>query len=224
MHRYAHRFVVVALLAAAVVLPGAEPAQAAGSTMSCRASAIRITGEGPLAFLGTVEPVVANRRYDPCRDDEASVVDLTLPGGLGSARVLTAETETDMHESTSHAEVADLVLTVPGLPTIEAELLQASCRVSCMDEQGNQVPAEQRLSSDSEVVNLRIGGSTIDVPPGHTHIPLGIGTLHLNHVEKVKTPGRVGRPNHIIVRALWLDVPGLVDVVVGEARCGYEVR
>jgi hypothetical protein len=178
-----------------------QSASAAHLPLSCRASAIRVDG---------FEPVVANPNAFPCVADDAGLANVMLPGGLGEADALFAETRvvpmTRSSEPQAEAEsgVAHVLLTIPGLPEIEATILTSKA-TACTTCHGR-----------STIASLRIGDTVIEpVPNTHQHISLGpLGTIHLNHQERTFGPQRQGCT--VTQRALWVETP-LGDVIVAEA-------
>jgi len=223
------RFAIVTLAFAglmATILP--KPAAAEGTTaISCRASAIRITGAGPLAFLGTIEPVVSNSTGTVCANDfDGFGAPLVLPsalGAIGAVLTLTTYTQTaSLHEGGALADGLNVLLTVPGgLPIIGVQELFARVTVTCHID-GTR-PAGNRIVGTSTVLGLSINAVPVVVPllgQGHLDIPLGVGTLHLN--EKIRTAPGV-TPHVMTQRALWLDAPGLIDVVIAEAVGDYHL-
>jgi hypothetical protein len=160
---------------------------------SCRASAARVE-------LLQLEPWVANDKNVPCEADESSLITLPANPLLGAA-VLFAFTDIDADGWEAHAGAAAVAIFPAG---IAAQAATASAEGNC----------EDGFTSSSRVVGLTIGGTPIDVPPGHFEIALGpLGTLHLN--ETITTPTSVTQ------RAIWYEGP-LDDIVVGEAQVDCE--
>ncbi len=123
-----------------------------------------------------------------------------------------------LHEGSASATILDVRLTVPGVPIIDVQVLFAVVRVIC--HINGTRPAGNRIVGTSTVLGLSIDGVPVPDPPGHLDIPLGVGTLHLN--EKIRTAPGV-TPHVMTQRALWLDAPGLVDVVIAEAVGDYHL-
>ncbi len=185
----------------AIMLPQVAAAQVPGE-LSCRASAVRIEVAGATVF----EPVVANDPSEPCVTDMAGAGTIVLPDGLGTLEVLTVETQRDTDTARARSMVADVVLTVPGLPEIQAELLWA--RAAVCDG--------AHLVGRSRVVGLQIGGGPVIDTVRHEHIDLGAARLHLN--EQIRERDPVTGERTLTQRAFWLEVPALdMEIVISEA-------
>ena len=225
------RFAIVTLAFAgliATLVP--KPATAAGTTViSCRASALRLTGLGPLSFIGTVEPVVSNSSQSVCANDADGVINFLLPAGLGFVNLLNTQTTftktAALHRGTASASVTGVLLDIPAL-TITVSVLNSQVEVTCHID-GTR-PAGNRIVGTSTVVGLTIGGQPIVVPPGPLDIPLPLnGILHLN--EKTRTPP--GTTPHVLTqRALHLDLTvaagglvDLLDLVIAESVGDYHL-
>jgi hypothetical protein len=173
---------------------------------SCRASALRVTGKGPLSFLGTIEPFVANDPKAPCKAEEGGLVsDAFIPLGKGGVAVSVLDAETTDAVVGSEASVALVIVANPvdGKPLLAAAVLFSQAQANC--ESTGEI-----FSGFSEVLAVQIGKNLIEVPPGHTDIPLGpLGTVHLNETLNPT-------PLEQVQRALWVDTP-LVEVVAGES-------
>ncbi len=226
------RFAIVTLAFAgliATLVP--KPAAAAGTTViSCRASALRLTGLGALSFIGTVEPVVSNSSQSVCANDADGIGPFVLPNGLGIVGALNTQTTFTktalLHRGTAAAVVTTVVLFIPGAPIITVEFLASQVEVTCHVD-GTR-PAGNRIVGTSTVVGLAIGGNAIVVPPGPLDIPLPLlGILHLN--EKTRTPP--GTTPHVLTqRALHLDLTvaagglaDLLDLVIAESVGDYHL-
>ena len=202
------RRLLIPLIGATTLLAPVGEAAAQDNTFTCRASLVRVVGEGPLAPLGTIEPVVANEQNNPCTTENAGLLNnLELPADLGVVSLLYARTNNQSGQrGTAAAGVADVLLTVPNLPVIRVEVLTAEAAATCTNGQPG-------FTSRSRVVGLNIGGTDIAIPPGHTDIPLGpLGMLHLNET--------ITGDNSITQRALWLDTT-VADVIIAEAIADY---
>lgn len=189
----------------------AETAQAAGGQFSCRGSAARVVtfGEPPLA---TVEPVRANVNGTPCSDQSAETL---APTTIGPIKADAVSAYTHYRPGTlpsvaSAAVVSKPRIELPGL-TIEIDAVEAHASATC-----TTTTALPGLASSSKVVNLRINGSPIALPPNNEPFTLDLSPaakLVLN--EKVtSTPGVVTQ------RAVHLIVFGSNDIVAGEAIAG----
>jgi hypothetical protein len=203
-----------------VAMFASVPATAADQ-FSCRASLVRVSGEGPLADV-SVEPVVANDQGDPCVAEAKGILDALgvadapapfggdtyeLPGELGMIQILYAETATQAGSSASaRSGVAQVLLTVPGAPPVAAEVLTSRASATC--EGGTPT-----FDSSSQVLGLKIGDDApVDVSEHQHVIDLGEVVLHVN--EKTTTPTSVTQ------QALFLDTP-LVDVVIAESVADF---
>ena len=191
-----------------------SPTVTPGGNVTCRASALRITGEpgGPLADL-EIEPFVANEGNDPCTTEDSGVINpaFALPGGLGSVRVLYASTD---EAGRAEAGVAQVVLTLPEAPEIRVDLLTSEAAVSCVNN-------NPEFTSDSRVVRVQVGEDAIELPPDGEHVEVEIPdvlTLHLN--ESTTGPTADGLGQQRVQQALFLDTP-LIDVVIAESIADY---
>ncbi len=176
---------------------------------SCRASALNL--------LGLLEPVVANRPNDPCRDGTngavsaaLSVVGLQVNADVPNAK--TDQTPDDLAASapavgdkaTAHADTALATVSLSG---IRASATEADAAATCTSS-GNPT-----LSAAGKVVGLRVNGQNYNTLTGPVNIPLLLATLRINHTTTT--------PNSIRRRAIWLDNVLLPDVIVSEAIADY---
>lgn len=204
------RHTTAAGVAVLACLLGSSPAHAArAGDGTCRGSLVAVHDLG-----GTVEPVVANRRYDPCRVETAGPQPATAGGAAGSTAVAAGSASTfakggrDPAEGDTwggRAQGSDVLLTGDG-HRITAEQIAVEARVECRS--GAPV-----LSSTSTVTALTVDGQRVEVPDGGEplHYSVANGVLHVN--AEVTTANGVQR------RALWFQ--GMTaDVVAGEARAG----
>ena len=191
-----------------------SPPPAPDGHFSCRASLLRVDGEGLLGSL-FLEPIVANSAGEPCVSDAAGVLNEQLAvDALGLSvglKLLYADTVKDgSNSATAETGVAALRIElggVLGLPlggvVIEVEVLTAEAAAECPGP---------GLRGESTVVGLRINGLEVDVPLGQqplsVTLPLGLGGLHLNQTTLTG--------DTVTQRALYLDTI-LADVVVAEA-------
>jgi len=218
------RLVIAATSAALAIGPaGVWSMQNAASAapedpFTCRASAVRVDPDGPLNPLPVIEPIVANGQNNPCVAQNSGVLnDFAIPGGLGNASVLFAQTATGAG-SQAQAGVADVTITVPGAPVIRAEVLTSQANAGACTTGDPTPPA---LTGSSTIAKLTVGGTVIEPIKGPQQpIPLGpAGTLFLNQTTtSASTPG--GANDTITQRALFLDTP-LVDVVIAEAIADF---
>lgn len=176
---------------------------------SCRASALNL--------LGLLEPVVANRPNDPCRDDTNGLVSaaLSVVGLAVNADAPNAKTDqTPNNLATSAPAVgdkatahADTALATVSLSGIRATATEADAKAECTS---SGVPT---LSASGKVVGLRVNGRTYNVLTGPLNVPLLLATLRINHTTTTS--------DSIRRRAIWLDNALLPDVIIGEAIADY---
>lgn len=111
----------------------------------------------------------------------------------------------------SEAEVAHVLLNLAGIP-IEADIIRAMTRAECVDK-----PGKIRLSGDSEIQNLKIGGKSVVHVAPNQHTTLNVGLLKVEVVldEQIKKAfTKNGFPGgEIKVNALRITVKGLLGVV-----------
>jgi hypothetical protein len=176
---------------------------------SCRASALNL--------LGLLEPVVANRPNDPCKDDAStllsaalSVVGLAVNADAVNARTdqtpnnLAASAPAVGDKATAHADTALATLSLFG---IRATATEADAKAECTS---SGVPT---LSASGRVVGLRVNGQAYNVLTEPLNVPLLLATLRINHTTTTS--------NSIRRRAIWLDNVLLPDVIIGEAIADY---
>jgi len=209
--------------AAGLAAPHAQAADPVPpNEFSCRASVVRVQGEGPLSSL-KVEPIVANDGNPPgsgipCRTAHAGGVTVGLPTGAGDhVSVVTADTNDNEpcpsvpcpqvpFSGTADARVLEAQV---GGTLLRAQVLTAHAQGN--DPDGICGPAQPTLSGDSHVAQVVINGTVIEVPADkNTTVPLGVGTLFLRR--------EINEGNVITERALELELNGLLDVVVSEAK------
>jgi hypothetical protein len=183
----------------------AAPATAAGvgadtGTFSCTASALRVT-----LLDSTIEPIVANPADAPCADDSKGLVGPVAIGPIVINGVASADTAAAPGGGHADSSVTNIEVG----PGFAAEVLSSSADASCTDGQPS-------FSSAGEVVNVRIGGTVVEIPADQGAVTLdipGIGTLYLNEVVTTSTS--------ITRRALRLDTV-LLDVVIAESKADVE--
>lgn len=177
---------------------------------TCRATAMRI---------GNSERGVANAPRTPCRDDRASGLPLQLGSGLisvsaaGSAS--TDQTPDDLtgtrphtgDRATAHAEASTITIRV-GLSVVRLSSLVSDAKAECT---GSGAP---RLTGSSRVTVLAIDGRPVVTTTAKTTIPLLFATLRLNDT--------VVGAKEITQRALVVDNASGPDIVLGEARAGFD--
>jgi hypothetical protein len=199
-------FVATCLLAAvALVAPAA--AQAADTTFSGQATAVRasVLGQPPIVLSDTGALPSSGGAQ------EASLLSASEPGLL-TADVLHATTVGQGNASRSEASVADLNLTVAG-NSVTADFLRSQATARCG-------PGGASVSGDSEIVQLTINGQSVAVTgqPNQTVSLPGGGSVVIN--EQSATA------DSITVSALHVAVPGVVDVVIASSHadihCGSQ--
>lgn len=180
----------------------------------CRASLLRVAGEGVLGSL-SVELVVSNSSSSPCSTETTGILGsggptlfdgqlYVLPNDLGSLRSLSTATSSSGTDARSDARVGEVTLTIPGFPTIVAELLDSHASGSCCAD--HRPPL---VAASSTVATVRIGNTFIEPQSGPLTISLGpLGDLHLNRTI-------VGN-DWVTQQAFFLD-SSLVDVVIAES-------
>lgn len=193
------RWILCAALMAAML--GVSAASAAAATSTCRASAVRVTVLGVV-----VEPVVAGG--SPCPTASAGVGPIVLPAGLGSVSLLPSSTRTyGVGHPVAETTVTNVVVSLPGLPVISANVLSSRAEAGAC---ANGSPA---LSSSSQVLGLKIGGTSYTISGPRT-ISLGLlGSLALN--QRTTSNGTITQ------RALVLQTVFGTSVVIAESRAGF---
>ena len=227
---------------------------------SCRAALARLEGAGLLDGV-FVEVNAANPAQDPCLTDFAGILaELNVSknlfhksGSLGSTlldvklKVLYGGTQllkdfktspAIPRKATAEAGVALIQVEVLG-NFIEVAVLTSSAKAKCVS---SSPPA---LSSDSQVVGLRINSIDIDLLSGHHEITVQVSaalhteivlmlshllgileidalinlglTLHLN--EEIKTVAADG--GQVTRRALWLESNLIGDLIIAESIADY---
>jgi hypothetical protein len=175
---------------------------------SCRASALNL--------LGLLEPVVANRPNNPCRDDTAGLISAALnttglSAAVGVPNAKTDQTPNDLTASppavgdkaTAHADTTTATISLG----IAATATESDAKAECTSA---GVPT---LSASGKVVGLKVNGQTYNVLTGPVNIPLLLATLKINNTTTTS--------NSIRRRAIWLDNVLLPDVVVSESIADY---
>lgn len=211
-----HRYKLAILVSLMVGVWGFQVGHAAGN-FSCQATLVKIKGEpsGPLASLD-LSLVQANAAGSPCNTETAGVPSTTLPSGLGSVSVVHSETTLDPDNSAkAKTHAAKVLLTVPGVPTIEAEVLSSEASAICpTGHPSDQTRGTPALSGASTVAKVIVGTTVIEPVAGsQSHNLGGLGTLYFNQ----QTTGG----GAIVQRALHLDT-NLVDITVAESTADYE--
>src|SRR5947209_8016173 len=147
-----------------LALPLAAAAAPAGSSFSCRGSAVRV------ALTGTpvIEPFVANSPGAPCAADSTNVLTPTTVGPV-AANVVNVNTKqtpatlgtadlADGDNATAYSTVTNPTVTL-GTLVVHADVLTASATYACQ----NGIPV---ASSSGEVVGLTVNGQSVTIPPG----------------------------------------------------------
>lgn len=234
-----------------LIMAAGIPAGATSHTFYCRASLVRVERVNHWVKKAlelaqqdvdpiNIEPIVANSASSTCASDSAgSPVPVLLPGDLGSVAARQVSTTSTASSASAISRVADIVLTLPNLPTIKIERAFGSeSSVSCSS-------GTVSLSGSSTVKRIEIGApvnQTIEVPdvlPGadigedqggdshhrHVTIPSVVGTstvIHLNHVYTYDRDGN--GTNDSQYRAAVMIVPNTTvqpsTTVIGETSVG----
>lgn len=193
-------------LTLAGILPvlAAPAAASADASLSCRASAARITALGNPPSVN-VEPVRANAPATPCASQSAETLKPTKIGPL-SADALEAYTAAPSKAGGALAGASQPSLTLGALK-IGVQAIQASANVTCTN--GDPV-----LSGASRVVGLTINGTTINIPAGDKPFRLNLGLVDVRLNEQTIANGT------LVQRAVHVTVPGVADAVLAEAVVG----
>ena len=171
---------------------------------TCRASALRANALGGLVFS---EPVVANRRNDPCVDENAAAATANVPN-LVAATVLSASTDNEARGASSRASAADVLITL-GSTSIYATVLSARASASCGVFHPN-------FAGSSSIATLAVNGKAYAVDgPTTINIPTSGGLVSIAANEQVRTSDSITQR---ALRVSLLPFSGLATtVVVGEA-------
>ncbi len=176
-----------------------------GDGNSCRASVVRIEGQGLLSFLGTIEPFVANEQDVPCEDDQAGILGLgtfiPIAGGGVGLTLLDAETFEGGPAAFSSVLLVTIFAPFTGDFLVGAAVLTSGAFASCPDGD---------FFAGSEVVFVQTALTPPVAVTNPTQIALGpLGTLYLNRT--------INEPNQITQQALFLDTP-VVDITIAESQ------
>lgn len=195
----------IATLAVAM-LAVAGPASAETPVTACRASVVRVGGEGPLAALGTREPLVANPPYIPCAEGSTPVRSLSIPFGAGriTAEVVHASTDAKPVIAAS-ASLSNVVITHPmtGAPWVGASLIASTA--TCNPETGE-------IDGSRDVVGLQVLGVPVSVPPA--------GIVNLGDVIVTADDPDAGGANSIDARAISIEGTfGEIVLANSQAAC-----
>jgi hypothetical protein len=205
----AARFIPASLLSLAVtILPSTTVAQSNGTTFSGRATAVQGTIAGinlSLADTGPLDPAGGAREnsllcYPDGPDCQVGLTDIT--NGALSATVLHASTVGRGEHSRSEASVAELAVTVAGIP-IQAELIRAVADATCQ-------AGLATISGASELVSLLINGVPVVVTGvPNQNVSVGPVTIILNE----QTVSTTGQGAEITVSALHVSVADMPDPI-----------
>ncbi len=206
---------LVAVMAAAVcALTAAAPAAASTPQFGCRASLARVG----LLNSTILEPIVANKAGVPCSTATQGVQPAAIPtvssflALAGPAAVYTFDSSSQPTTTGAVAPgaaaltaVDGVTIPTPGGPIVVAGPVAAQAAYAC-------VSGRLTSTSSSTLTVLTIGGKRITlVPDKPLTIPL-VGGAYVAVNEKIQTS------NSLTERILDVHVPGLADVVVGEAK------
>jgi DNA-binding protein YbaB len=200
-----HKLLLVGVLAVIGSLLAAPSAMAQQSAdLTCRASAVSVVvlGNDP------IEPIVANADNDPCESQDRETLNETIAGIL-SLDALEARTSNNGDSAEAEARVTDVAIDLGGGTVITAEAINTSATARCRD-------GDTRLSGDSEIVDLRIDGTSVDADD-ETSIPIPlVGTLFLNR--------RIEDGNSITLRGVQFEsaIDDALDITLAESRAGAD--
>ena len=186
----------------ALVLTAVIPTRAqADTSFSGRAFAayVHVNGLVGPVYISDTGDLAAEGGYLHC-----GLLDVSVLGVL-RANVLSASTSGSTGNAHSRASLADVVLTVPGAPTITASFLQARTHAHCKGTSGS-----------SHIAQLTVGGKAITVgtaPNQVIALPLGV-KLILNEQTHTQT----GAYREVRTNALRLIVPGVAEVILSGAK------
>ena len=191
----------------------------AQATFTCRASALRVQTFAPLP-AATIEPFVANANpaNGRCNAEHTDLVSEifgtnTIPGGLGTAELLFAETRAN-NEGFARAGVLDLALNVPVIGAVEAEVLTSEARSFCRPN--NTFGFDGR----SRIVRVVVAGVTIEPISGATPTTINVpgGVLRVELAQQTPTANQITQ-RALVITAFNPLAPAnpLAQVVVGEA-------
>ncbi len=170
---------------------------------SCRASLVRIQGQGLLRGLGTIEPFVANRRNVPCRSDQAGILGLGtfIPVGQGGVGLTLLDAQTFGPGPGAFSGVLLVTVLNPanGNFVFGTAVLTSFAEADCPG----------RFRSASSILAVGLGQREVNLTAPATIRLGGLGTLYLNR--------RVRQPNQVTQQAVFLDT-GLADITIAEAK------
>lgn len=201
----AGRWALGLTLAGLLPVLAAPAAASADASLSCRASAARVTALTPSSPLATVEPVRANAGATPCTSQSAETLKPTTIGPL-SVDAIGAYTAAPSGGGAAFAGASQPSLDLGGLK-IGVQAVQASATVTCTG--GNPV-----LSGASRVVGLTVNGIPITIPSDDQPFRLNLGVADVSLNEQTVANGQ------LIQRAVRVTVPGVADAVLAEAIVG----
>lgn len=215
----------VAALVAAVLAStfgAVGPLQAAGNPdkpgyFTCSSSPLRLTFQGPLAPLGTVEPFAANPEAGAhCQTAE----DALLSEQIGPVTVTALQATTEAQKRGS--EAAAQVLHVAVGP-VEITLLRSFAEAQCQNNAAGRPTARRPvLGGGAEVASIKVNGQEV-VPaavnePRVVGVP-GVATVTIIDEETSTTTGR-NRGGETTHQALLIET-GVANLVLAEARADY---
>ena len=151
----------------------------------------------PTPDTGSISTTSASNTTPPCAVD--------IPAVVIRAQALCASIVTSLgpSDSTAQATAKQLTISIPSLPVISVQLVQANSDSQCAGSGGANVS-----TGSTTIVGLTIGGipQNITNPSPNTTL-LGFITLD----EQVPVPGG------LTVNGLHVSVPGVADVIVSSA-------
>jgi Ca2+-binding RTX toxin-like protein len=210
------RFAVL-IAVAVTALAYAGSASAATGSLNCRASLARVT----LGNSTLLEPLVANNPNAPCATETKGANTVNVPSAsnqvinAGPAAVFTFSSSSEPTTTGPVAPGAASLASVDGvtIPTSAGNIVlvgpaYAYASYACVN--GNLTSA-----SHTSLNAVEIGGNRLALSPDSgTTINLGAGAyVALNQTTRTS--------NSITADLVHVHIPGLLDVVVGEAAVSY---
>lgn len=192
-------------VAAAATVATQAVSTAATDGFSCRASGVRVKSP-----IFNSEPIVSNKKGNPCVDDSDVLATVTVPMLLSSGIVETNTDESPGGEqgATSDATVNNTKITLGGA-VITAKVLASEAAVSCG-------PNGPELSGSSQLVGLNLNGTPIDIGDQS-------GAFPANPLVVVAVNEQIVQNGKLTQRALRVSSELLMtDIVIAESIADYE--
>jgi hypothetical protein len=215
----------------AVALPFAAPtafAEPGGNKskpgfFTCSGSALRLTFQGPLAGLGTIEPFASGSGDQACQTANTGLLQIAENGVV--VQVFTTQQEAQRRGSESAAQALHVVVPTPA-GTFDISLLSSFAQANCQNNPAGRPTARKPVfSSGSEVVSVKRDG--VELVPAVTNpinglapitIP-GVGTISFNESETTTTRGR-DRGGETTISAFTFKGE-LFNLVIAESTADY---